>query len=338
MSYATNTVEVPSPNTIKLTEGRAARDLLEMLRTMRPDNSKTESDFCAKWIEPLGAKQDTAGNWILEISKANGKRTDVLWSSHTDTVHSKGGRQVVQLIGDTISLAPKSKASNCLGADCTTGVWIMREMVLASVPGLYIWHAAEECGGQGSSYIAKKTPEAIEGIRFAIAFDRKGKTSVITHQGGLRCCSNVFSDSLAAMLPGTYSHDTGGSFTDTANYVGLIPECTNISVGYDWQHTSRETQSMSHALALRAAMLVFDEDKLVESRKPGEVEYDDLDDRYGSWLDRAFPLGNKSERPHTSLLGFIKEHPELVADLLEQYGVTVDDMYDEYPEVRPDAY
>ena len=331
MTYA---IQAPSHGAIKLTEGRAARELLEMFRTMRPDNSKTETDFCNQWIKPLGAKQDIAGNWLLEINKPDGTRTDVLWSSHTDTVHAKGGRQAVQLLGDTISLAPKSKAANCLGADCTTGVWIMREMVLARVPGLYIWHAAEECGGHGSSHIAKKTPETIEGIRFAIAFDRKGKSSVITHQMGLRCCSEDFSASLAAMLPGSYVSDTGGSFTDTANYVDLIGECTNISVGYDRQHTTGETQSLSHALALRAAMLQFDESKLVESRKPGEVDHDDLEGRYSSWLDRAFPLGTNDERPASSLLEFIKRYPDMVADLLEQYGVTVDDMYDEYPEAR----
>jgi len=36
--------------------------------------------------------------------------------------------------------------------------------------------------------------------------------------------------------------DTGGSFTDTANYTDIIPECTNLSTGYYNAHTQSEYQ------------------------------------------------------------------------------------------------
>ena len=36
--------------------------------------------------------------------------------------------------------------------------------------------------------------------------------------------------------------DTGGSFTDTANYTDIIPECTNLSCGYYNAHTQSEYQ------------------------------------------------------------------------------------------------
>lgn len=39
--------------------------------------------------------------------------------------------------------------------------------------------------------------------------------------------------------------DTGGSFTDTANYTDIIPECTNLSVGYYNAHTQSEYQDFA---------------------------------------------------------------------------------------------
>jgi hypothetical protein len=40
--------------------------------------------------------------------------------------------------------------SNCLGADCTTGVWLILEMIKANVPGVYVIHSDEEVGGKGA--------------------------------------------------------------------------------------------------------------------------------------------------------------------------------------------
>ena len=241
----------------------ALADLMGMLRTMRPAYSKAEKRFIADWLTPLGVWRDSAGNVFKRIGDS-----PVLWSSHTDTVHWKDGPQRIQVKGDTISLAWNEKRATCLGADCTVGVWLMREMILARVPGLYVFHAAEECGGGGSSYIADKTPGVLDGIEFAIAFDRMGKRSVITYQGGSRCCSEAFSDSIAEQLPGPYVSDDGGLFTDTANYTHIIPECTNLSIGYTAGHCRSETQSVSHALALREAMLNIDPSQFACARDP----------------------------------------------------------------------
>jgi hypothetical protein len=62
--------------------------------------------------------------------------------------------------------------------------------------------------------------------------------------------------------------DDGGLFTDTANYTRLIPECTNISVGYEGAHTVLERQSISHALALREALFKIDVSQFVCERNP----------------------------------------------------------------------
>ena len=56
--------------------------LVQMLAYMRPAGSKTEKAFIKRFIAPLGAKPDNYGNYWLSIGQSN-----VLWSSHTDTVH-----------------------------------------------------------------------------------------------------------------------------------------------------------------------------------------------------------------------------------------------------------
>ena len=116
----------------------------KMMQTMRPSNTKTLYNFIDDYILPLGATMDHAGNAIIRVGDSK-----VLWSSHTDTVHRVSGQQRVVVNGDMLKLGHGS-FSNCLGADCTTGVWIMREMILNNVAGLYIFHDSEEIGGIGS--------------------------------------------------------------------------------------------------------------------------------------------------------------------------------------------
>lgn len=258
--------------------------LIDMLRYKRPAWSKCERTFIQKFIQPLDAKVDRHGNYWVVIPMADGTKSKVMWSSHTDTVHRNGGMQEVSIDTNHVVRAVKS---NCLGADCTTGVWLMRQMILAKVPGVYIFHRAEEIGGKGSRLIAKSHDERLVGIDFAIAFDRMGYNSVITHQSYGRCCSQKFVDSIAPMLPGKYEADSGGTFTDTASYMDQISECTNLSVGYNGQHTSSETQNLYHVAGLAAALLKFDESKLVADRDPHV--YDPADDGYGGrWTDYGY--------------------------------------------------
>ena len=147
------------------------------------------------------------------------------------------------VVGTQTSIKP---VSSVLGADDKLGCYIMCKLILNNTEGLYVFHIGEECGGIGSSYIATSTPEVVEGMNYCIAFDRYEYGHIITHQSGGRCCSDDFVDGLAAklnpLLPPKQqmSGNSGGSFTDSANYTKLIPECTNVSVSYKSQHTSRE--------------------------------------------------------------------------------------------------
>jgi hypothetical protein len=228
----------------------------------------------------------------------------------------------------------------CLGADDAVGCWIMCEMVRAGVPGLYIWHRQEESGGVGSSYIADNHKDQLADIKAAIAFDRRGTTDVITHQSGGRCASDIFAESLAGQLPGAFRKSSGGIFTDTANYTDIIGECTNISVGYDGEHTSSESLDLAHALRVRNAMLDFDHTKLEYARLPGTGKHDWGDDgichwgQYGGsgysgyqgkevWEDVDQNPRDPTEHGYSSyeqMTDMIRMNPAHVADLLESLG------------------
>lgn len=243
------------------------QNLGTMLSYCRPAGSKTERAFIRDFIAPIAPQMDRAGNLYKKIGD-----TPIVWSSHLDTVHHMGGKQEPVLYKDNVIGLKKGSKSNCLGADDTAGVWIMLEMIKAQKPGLYVFHRGEERGGVGSSHIAKREPHRLKGMKAAIAFDRRGTTSVITHQGWERCCSAAFAVSMAAMLP-EYELDDGGSFTDTANYTDLIGECSNLSVGYYQEHSSNEMLDVSHLFLLRKSLLDLNLEKLVFERKPGETEY-----------------------------------------------------------------
>jgi hypothetical protein len=159
----------------------------------------------------------------------------------------------------------------------------MMEMIRAEKPGLYVFHRGEEIGGVGSSYIASTTPEVLQDIKCCIALDRKGTRDIITHQGS-RCCSDEFGLSLAKALNGKFELSDRGTFTDSANYTDLIGECTNISVGYDKQHSYLETQDFKFLSNLRLKLINLDYTELVFKRQAGEM---DEADRW-TWKDYKY--------------------------------------------------
>lgn len=318
--------------------------LVDMLAYRRPASSKSERRFIQRFITPLGVEFDGAGNAIKRIGDA-----PILWSSHTDTVHRTKGTQRLLLRGDTIRL-PRRSGSNCLGADNGAGVWLMREMILAGVPGLYVFHRAEEIGGLGSEYIAKHRKTLLNGIKAAIAFDRRGTQSIITHQWGGRCCSDRFANSLSLALGMNHARDNGGTFTDTANYTDLIGECSNISAGFRHEHTTEEYVETGYLLALRAALIALDWRWLEFEREPGDYEpkHFSLDNysRQGWKVTRKngakvleldpthlYPAHGREE-PEELPFGqednddlfrkLIRDNPDEIMDILHDYGLSLD--------------
>ncbi|SHH04309.1 Peptidase family M28 [Bradyrhizobium erythrophlei] len=286
-----------------------------MLSFRRPAGSKTEAAFIERFLTPLGVKKDKFGNHILVVGDEN---PSILWSSHTDSVHTKHGHQKVEFDGKFIRLPAKSR-SNCLGADCAAGVWIMMEMIQAKVPGLYVFHAAEEIGCIGSRGIATKQPDFLANIKAAIAFDRRGTSSVITHQGS-RCCSDAFGNSMAAQLPERFKLDPTGVLTDTKIYMKIVPECSNISVGYYHEHQPEEKLDVDHLIELRDHMVKIDASKFVIERDPKLMPP----------APKKTGLGQlsflQSKREPRDTYDLVYWHPRKIVKLLEAGGINFEQL------------
>jgi hypothetical protein len=228
--------------------------------------------------------------------------------------------------GQFIRLPKKSK-SNCLGADCAAGVWIMMEMIKAKVPGLYVFHAAEEIGCVGSRSIVDKTPDLLANIKAAIAFDRKGYDSVITHQRS-RCASDAFGNSIAAQLPARFKNDPTGVLTDTKMYMFLVPECSNISVGYFDEHRATERLDVNHLFELRDHMIKIDASKFVIERDPKQKEEQPkytYSGSHGSFGGLGSIGGSLRLDPKT-IYDLVYRYPNIIATLLEESSVTFDQL------------
>lgn len=210
------------------------------------------------------------GNIIVIV----GDNPKVLWSCHTDTVHRDGIMQNVFCNPDLKKLSTDS--GQCLGGDDGTGVWIMLEFLKEGMDGVYVFHRAEEVGGQGSSYIANSTPELLENVDFAIAFDRKDNFSIITSQGCSVTASDRWALEMAEALEMGHRLDPTGSFTDTRNYDRLVSECTNFSVGYFNAHRGNENQDYKYIRELRDNLVRIKDTHLKTMkpyRDPQEVSY-----------------------------------------------------------------
>lgn len=266
-------------------EGGELAEITAMLSYRRPHKSDSELEFIRRfiWPEVSRCKEfgcDNYGNvWCIvpRGGKAlKGKAPNpltTLFSAHTDDVSYQSGTRNVRVDLGIARLAHGDKSS-CLGADNAAGVWILLELIRAHVPGVYVFHRNEERGGMGSDHFVatNKNDPRFKLLKRAVAFDRRRYHSVITHQRGQRCASEVFALALCKALDLGGKPDDGGTFTDTANYVDYIPECTNVSVGFQLEHSREETLDIGYLVALRDACVWCDWDALPTVRVAGSRE------------------------------------------------------------------
>ena len=283
--------------------------LVEMLRYKRPEGSVTQKSFCKRFLEPTFGKPDKFGNYIKII----GDKPNVCFTAHHDTVHFKEGFQKLIIMNDVVSISNHAD-SNCLGADCTTGVWLILGMIEFGVQGVYVIHAAEESGCQGSQQLVASEPKWLSYIDAVISFDRKGQKSVITHQMGLRTASDAFAKSFADVVNiSQLEPDSTGSYTDSNEYASVVSECTNISVGYYNQHTKNEVQDLDYADDLLIALCQADWSGLVFERDVTQVE--DLWRNVSGRYKYNYDNDNSYD-----LEQIIVDYPTRVAELLDSYG------------------
>ena len=211
-----------------------------------------------------------AGNLHFDLRETPENRT--LFTAHTDTV--------VRDNPDADNIVKRGKkgmlyatGGATLGADDGAGIAILGELMRAKVPAYYIFTRGEECGGHGAKHLAKAHAALLGEFDRAIAFDRRGYSDVITHQRWGRCASDAFAEALSDALNDQgllYMPCDGGVYTDTAEFVDIIPECTNISTGYDHEHTEKESLDLPYLKELCAAALAINWDALPVARRPGE--------------------------------------------------------------------
>lgn len=275
------------------------KTLNKALHLARPHGSTTTERY-TKWLrgqlpahlgaDPALVWRDALGN--LHVDNRDDMSHRSLFIAHVDTVHRVEGNNRI-LKTDKKWFADGA----ALGADDGVGNALLMHMLHAGVPGYYIFSQGEECGGLGAKHIAKAYPDLLVQFDRAIAFDRKGTDSVISHQGWSRCCSDVFAQALSDALNDTdatmelmYSPDDTGVYTDTAEFTDSIPECTNISCGYMHEHTQREELDIGHFDRLAAAVLLVAWDDLPVHRDPTVKEYKSYAgyDKWDDWRDKWY--------------------------------------------------
>lgn len=284
--------------------------LKEMLSYRRPAYSTTEQRFIDRFITPLNPTVDEGKNRIVLVGESR-----TMFACHTDTVHRIGGTQGIRQTASGL-LYTTAKKSNCLGADCTAGVWLMVNMIERKIPGIYVFHAAEEVGCLGAKYIEEHTPGLLEKCDRSIEFDRFGCSSIVTHQMGNRCASDEFSSALGRALDMGFALDREGIFTDNETYAMVIPEVVNLSVGYTGQHGKQEMQDPNFLMGLLDRLCKVEWEALPVARDPSVTERDSL-------------FNNTDFEPSSDLCELCYMYPEAAASLLAQHGLDGKDMRDE---------
>lgn len=323
---------------------KSQKKLLEMLSYKRKEGSVGQQLFNKRFIQPMMGKPDEIGNYLCQVypdghvEKFRGvihPKNKIIFMAHHDTVHRTDGRQKV--LYDTILNTAFVDHNECLGADCTTGVFLILEMIRYKVPGLYIIHTGEECGGIGSSSIVEGNPKWLKDVEACISFDRYGTNSIITHQMGQRTCSESFANDLESILKMNLKSDSGGVYTDSYEYCDIVSECTNISVGYYNQHTKTEYQDMDFAIRLRDALVKADWSKIRGYRDPTVIEYEGwTSNNKGYWTNHgsgseyvskfdkagATDDGNYDylRDKYSSIERVVEAFPYEVSQILQEYG------------------
>lgn len=278
---------------------RTRRKFIKLTKFTYPHGTENQ----LKNFLPKGYKTDEHGNFFLEI----GDKPTTMFTCHLDTACSKQSKvnHVFSPDGNYVG----TDGTTILGADDKAGMVIILSLIEKKVPGLYYFFIGEEVGCIGSNALSRtwlKT-EFSDYIMKCVSFDRRGTSSVITHQLYGRCASDEFAIELSRRLnfvaDFNFSPDETGVLTDSINFMDMIPECTNISVGYYNEHRGKEIQDLKFLKEMSDAVCKIDWETLPIERDPiagymyDSPGYDDEDEEdFFSDLD----IQNKFSRDYYS--------------------------------------
>lgn len=229
---------------------------------------------------------DEDGNWYYDIPKQDGTRSRHIFAAHLDDVSSVAS-PIVRISDGRII---RTDGKTILGADDKAGVAVMLYMMSNRVAGRYYLFHGEESGRIGSEAAVRRNGgEAFKDFDAMVCFDRRGYTEIITHQAGERCASDDYAKSLAAQFqmshaPLFLSPSTHGVYTDSYSFRYIVPECINISAGYDGAHSVGEWQNLRYLDALAQCCVDTDWDALPIVRKAEKPKYEyGRFSRYDDW-------------------------------------------------------
>jgi hypothetical protein len=321
----------PAPITRSLW-GQPVRDTFLALCDWTVPHGTEESYYAAVLQEY--EFQASVGCHYLVVGNAN---AGSMFTAHMDTA-SRGIPAKIVVVDPNAKIL-KTDGTTILGADDRAGITVLLKMIEAQIPGLYCLFVGEECGGVGSRALSTsgKFPEDFA-PKSCTSFDRRGVDSVITHQNVEQCASVKFAVALSAALNAVepsfdFFPDDTGIYTDSAEFVDDIPECTNISVGYQKEHTVDEEQDIDFLERLCIAAVCVDWTSLPIERDHTVPALNNWYNGYRFELDELDRLGGRNDAPF-DLIGnptlidwleagkeitdWVLAYPFAAADLLEE--------------------
>lgn len=217
---------------------------------------------------PSGFKKDSIGNYYYQIGSSK-----TLFTTHLDT-YSKEYEKVNHVFEEDPYII-KTDETTILGGDNKLGCTILISMIEDRIPGTYYFFIGEEpilSGGlHGSKEALKSNPEFFKQFERCIAFDRKEYGSIVVRQMGRMCCSPEFAESIASEfdIKGIKwdSAKGFGYYTDTAVFMDIIPECTNISAGGFLEHHLEEWVDLNYTYQVYLAAKEINWERLPVFRK-----------------------------------------------------------------------
>ena len=318
-------IKTPESNVTVGPEKPSLALLFEILSYRRGHDSAGERAFVSEVLLPFLEKTEgcdytfkgpfgvaATQNIVVFVPNADGSQSETLFSCHIDTMHSSSDNTIRQKLDIDIQLDHvflRKGQTGCLGADDGGGVWLMMQMIRFGKPGVYVFHRGEERSCIGSNWMRSNEAEFLRKFKRAIAFDRKDESNVITHQRDQRCCSQEFAAELAKRLSNSkfslkYEPDHTGMYTDTANYTSLIPECTNISIGYMDAHGVSESLNYHHLDQLFGACYNLDWDSLPTARNPKIISYDSYQSGRSYGGNHGYGSGYGNGHGHSHVHGY----------------------------------
>ena len=246
-----------------------------------------EEEKLEKYL-PSGYKKDTIGNYYYEIGNS-----ETLFTTHLDTYCTKY-EKVNHVIDEKDTYKIKTDETTILGGDNKLGCSILIGMISRGITGVYYFFLGEETilsgGLYGSREALKANPEYFKKFKRCIAFDRRQYGSIVVRQMGRMCCSMDFAKKIAEDfdIRGIKWDEMGGYgyYTDTAIFMDVIEECTNISVGGFDEHYKTEWVDLNYTYKVFEAALEMDWESLPTVRE--------LEDRFSEDSEeiRVNPYGN----------------------------------------------